>query len=513
MRFEDGKQYTTPEGAVWNNGAYNFTLKAGESIEFTGLPTGVKYTVEETGANNVNEDYVLTHIRAEGNGTESRDSTELRPEGLTTTGKIEKSGSTADFVNTYSKYGYITVIKELAGDETAYPDDKEFKFVITPPENSAGNYDTEIAVTAGEPSGAKLKVEPEDKDNAFTITEADTKGAWKTTAQVGTVAEKTGLSASAKAGETATFKNYYYKREIELTKKLTNSENPSPNAQYKFDVTLKTKDNTALNETDIPFRNDGQRLDGFSRLEDGTYFFSVMLKADETVKIVNIPKAVEGFVITEDLAGSTGIDVKYRPEFYSSTLNEVESVGADKVSVTYKEDESRSDAIIITNRLATAEGMLSITKNLVKGSTADSEPVKAKENITFTFKVTNTDTKESFYVSVPVEKGSPNATKVLKVPVGSYVIEEIPYLQYTAVDDTKEASVVPGTEPGADAKVEFHNYKSGEGYFTDVKVKVNTVDEGGFPTENNSIPKREALPLAVLFTGSSKAEEDDSNEN
>ena len=513
VRFEDGKQYTAPEGAVWNNRAYNFTLKAGESIEFTGLPTGVKYTVEETGANNVNEDYVLTHIRAEGNGTESRDSTELRPEGLSTTGTIEKSGSTADFVNTYSKYGYITVIKELAGDETAYPDDKEFKFNITPPGGSAGNYDTEIAVTAGEPSGVKLKVEPEDKDKAFTITEADTKGAWRTTAQVGTEVEKNGLSASAKAGETATFKNYYYKREIELTKKLTNSENPSPNAQYKFDVTLKTKDNTALNETDIPFRNDGQRLDGFSRLEDGTYFFSVMLKADETVKIVNIPKAVEGFVITEDLAGSTGIDVKYRPEFYSSTLNEVESVGADKVSVTYKEDESRSDAIIITNRLATAEGMLSITKNLVKGSTADSEPVKAKENITFTFKVTNTDTKESFYVSVPVEKGSPNATKVLKVPVGSYVIEEIPYLQYTAVDDTKEASVVPGTEPGADAKVEFHNYKRGEGYFTDVKVKVNTVDEGGFPTENNSIPKREALPLAVLFTGSSKAEEDDSNEN
>ena len=513
VRFEDGKQYTAPEGAVWNNRAYNFTLKAGESIEFTGLPTGVKYTVEETGANNVNEDYVLTHIRAEGNGTESRDSTELRPEGLSTTGTIEKSGSTADFVNTYSKYGYITVIKELAGDETAYPDDKEFKFNITPPGGSAGNYDTEIAVTAGDPSGVKLKVEPEDKDKAFTITEADTKGAWRTTAQVGTEAEKNGLSASAKAGETATFKNYYYKREIELTKKLTNSENPSPNAQYKFDVTLKTKNNTALNETDIPLRSDGHELDGFSRLEDGTYFFSVMLKADETVKIVNIPKAVEGFVITEDLAGSTGIDVKYRPEFYSSTLNEVESVGADKVSVTYKEDESRSDAIIITNRLATAEGMLSITKNLVKGSTADSEPVKAKENITFTFKVTNTDTKESFYVSVPVEKGSPNATKVLKVPVGSYVIEEIPYLQYTAVDDTKEASVVHGTELGADAKVEFHNYKSGEGYFTDVKVKVNTVDEGGFPTENNSIPKREALPLAVLFTGSSKAEEDDSNEN
>ena len=513
VRFEEGKQYTAPEGAVWNNGAYNFTLKAGESIEFTGLPTGVKYTVEETGANHVNEDYVLTHIRVEGNGTESRDSTKLRPEGLSTTGKIEKSGSTADFVNTYSKYGYITVIKELAGDETAYPDDKEFKFNITPPGGSAGNYDTEIAVTAGDPSGVKLKVEPEDKDKAFTITEADTKGAWRTTAQVGTEAEKNGLSASAKAGETATFKNYYYKREIELTKKLTNSENPSPNAQYKFDVTLKTKDNAEIKEKDIPFRNDGQRLDGFSRLEDGTYFFSVMLKADETVKIVNIPKAVEGFVITEDLAGSTGIDVKYRPEFYSSTLNEVESVGADKVSVTYKEDESRSDAIIITNRLATAEGMLSITKNLVKGSTADSEPVRAKENITFTFKVTNTDTKESFYVSVPVEKGSPNATKVLKVPVGSYVIEEIPYLQYTAVDDTKEASVVPGTEPGADAKVEFHNYKSGEGYFTDVKVKVNTVDEGGFPTENNSIPKREALPLAVLFTGSSKAEEDDSNEN
>ena len=512
VRFEDGKQYTTPEGAVWNNGEYNFTLKAGESIEFTGLPTGVKYTVEETGANNVNEDYVLTHIGVEGNGTESKDSTKPRPEGLSTTGTIEKSGSTADFVNTYSKYGYITVIKELAGDGTAYPDDKEFKFNITPPGNSAGNYDAEITVTAGETSGVKLKVEPEDKDKAFTITEADTKGSWKTTAQVGTEAEKTGLSASAKAGETATFKNYYYKREIELTKKLSNSENPSPDAQYKFDVTLKTKDNAAIKETDIPFRNDGQKLDGFSRLEDGTYFFSVMLKADETVKIVNIPTVVGGFVITEDLAGSTGIDEKYRPEFYSSTLNGVESVGADKVSVTYKEDESQSDIIIITNRLATAEGMLSIAKNLVKGAT-DSEPVNAKEDITFTFKVTNTDTEESFYVSVPVEKGSPNATKVLKVPVGSYVIEEIPYLQYTAVENTKEASVVPGTEPGADATVDFHNYKNSEGYFTDVKVKVNTVDEDGFPTKNNSIPKREALPLAVLFTESEKAEEDDSNEN
>ena len=58
--------------------------------------------------------------------------------------------------------------------------------------------------------------------------------------------------------------------------------------------------------------------------------------------------------------------------------------------------------------------MLSITKNLVKGSTADSEPVKAKENITFTFKVTNTDTKESFYVSVPVERAALNATRYLK---------------------------------------------------------------------------------------------------
>ena len=113
-----------------------------------------------------------------------------------------------------------------------------------------------------------------DRDKAFTITEADTKGAWRTTAQVGTEAEKNGLSASAKAGETATFKNYYYKREIELTKKLTNSENPSPNAQYKFDVTLKTKNNTALNETDIPLRSDGHELDGFSRLEDGTYSVS-----------------------------------------------------------------------------------------------------------------------------------------------------------------------------------------------------------------------------------------------
>ena len=119
------------------------------------------------------------------------------------------------------------------------------------------------------------------------------------------------------------------------------------------------------------------------------------------------------FVIPEDLAGSAGIDVRcIGRNFIHQRSTKWNRVGADKVSVTYKEDESRSDAIIITNRLATAEGMLSITKNLVKGSTADSEPGKGKrEYYIYPQRLTNTDTKESFYVSVPVERGSAECDK------------------------------------------------------------------------------------------------------
>ena len=89
----------------------------------------------------------------------------------------------------------------------------------------------------------------------------------------------------------------------------------------------------------------------------------------------------------------------------------------------------------------------------------------------------------------------------------------MPYLQYAAVDKTKTAAVEDGSEPGNQATVTFQNYRCADGYFTDSKVTVNTVENGKFKQVSTSGTKSKIRQIAALITNGSKTEDDDDNEN
>ena len=190
------------------------------------------------------------------------------------------------------------------------------------------------------------------------------------------------------------------------------------------------------------------------------------------------------------------------------------------ISGTFSGNENKKQMVTFTNSVTVKTGKLKITKKIVESSTSTKEVV-ADDNLTFTFKVTKEsggmNVGKSFYVSVPIAKGDSEGSKEITVPVGVYTIEEMSYLQYKAVENSKTAAVEAGSEPGNQATVIFHNYRCADGYFTDSKVTVNTVikedNKFRFHSEDTSKPKIKIRQIAALFTNSGKTEDDDDNEN
>lgn len=500
---------TKPESVELKDGKYNFTLTKDQSIVFKNLPEGVSYTVTEiTPTPKEDDDYVLTSVRAKADGTP----TELNKNNPNVSGTINKGESNVEFTNVYSKYGIITVEKTLAGDEKAYPDEKIFNFTLTPKNNPDQIYSEKVLTINGQETTASaiFKINPEDIEKEFIITEIGTRNAWKTTVDVNGTDKGDRTSGTVKAGDNVKFTNYYYKRDLELKKVLTNASNPSSDAQYKFNVTVRTKNHICLDQTDFMLAdNTSHSVESFKG-QNGTCSFSVKLKAEETVKLVNIPKEVTSINVVEDLTECPGMNPNYQAVFVSSKLNADNAVEQNAVTIDYADNTSQSDTITITNKLVPAEGKLSITKKLVKNPNKDSENPAAKENVTFTFKVTNKTTQESFYVSVPITKGASKGVKEITVPVGNYALEEMPNLQYQADSENPTEVTV---EFNKTASVEFKNYRCADGYFTDSKVTVNTVNNGIFHSEDTSKPKSKIRQIAALFTNSGKTEDDDDNEN
>lgn len=500
---------TKPEGVTQNSGKYNFTLAKDHSIVFKNLPEGVSYTVTEiTPTPKEDDDYVLTSVQAKVDGT----LTEATKNNPIVSGTINKGESNVEFTNVYSKYGIITVEKTLAGDEQAYPDEKIFNFTLTPKNNPDQIYSEKVITINSQETTASaiFKINPEDIEKEFIITEVGTRNAWKTTVDVNSNDKGERTSETVKAGDNVKFTNYYYKRDLELKKVLTNASNPSPDAQYKFNVTVTTKDSIQLDETDFTLAdNTSHSVENFSE-QNGTCSFSVKLKAGETVKLVNIPKEVASINVVEDLTECPGMNPNYQAVFVLSKLNGDNAVEQNAVTIDYADNTSQSDTITITNKLVPAVGKLSITKKLVKNPNKGSENPAAKENVTFTFKVTNITTQESFYVSVPIAKDASEGSKEITVPVGNYALEEMPNLQYQADSNNPTEVTVRFNQPET---VTFQNYRCADGYFTDSKITVNTVENGKFKSVSTSGTKSRIRQIAALFTNGGKTEDDDDNEN
>ena len=252
-------------GMTFKDGVATFTLKHGESMKATGLPTGITYTVTE----------------AE-NSSFSTDKTDDK-------GTISKTQSTAAFTNTRKTSGLEvkkTVVSDLKADN-----DKEFKFTVTLGEKLNGTYGgmtfkdgvatftlkhSETKKATGLPLGVSYTV-TEEADTNFDTIGTDTSGTVKD------------------ANPQALFTNTRKTGELEVSKKVISDAAADKDVTFTFTVTL--------SDTTINKNYDGVEF------KNGVATFT--LKDGGTKKITGLPTSV-GYTVTEantagfKLTGKTG---------------------------------------------------------------------------------------------------------------------------------------------------------------------------------------------------------------
>ena len=505
------------EASVDTNGVYTIKLNSTNKYAFTfkKLPKDVTYTVKETKATLTgpnSADYVLKKIEAYCDSAEpaKKDSTLdenkkiKRPElPVSVEASIQETGSNVRFVNTYASYGKITIAKELGGGSASAHAGDEFEFNITPGNNSVGIYESTKKVKAGR--SESIYVEPEDVDVSFTVKESANNGAWKT--EVNGVENGVG---SVAAGETITFKNYYYKHDIVLKKKIE-GDDKIPDADYKFNVRLKMADSSEkLSANDIIListSNAVPELVDFKKLNnsDYQYEFSVNLQANGLVTISALPKSVIGYEIVEDIENST---IPANSE-YEAILDSVsKQVGPeDPVSCTDNKavgsfadatTSDQSDTVVFTNKFVKKTVKLTIEKHLVKSkveSDKEGDQAIAKEPLSFTFAIKDNSTKAVYYAVATVEKDQSSGTVEVEVPIGNYTITERKHLKYTAVKGEKDVVVTLN----GDNKADFYNYQPSDKYFSDTNVKVNKVTSDGFQKTDPETDKTSTFSLRSIL--------------
>ena len=550
IRKPDDSGNLTEESKTVNSNEYSISdiaLKNNETCIISGLDANSTYKVEETGITDENYKYDA-QIQSGGDGK----NVEVNNGNKIVTGGFQEKEDGSSHVNfTFTnaverKNKVLTLTKKLSGFMELRPstDQKytfellkrkgakwkkfeDFTFADTP-----AKADKTIEITGA--GSVKLNIDPEDAEGDFKFVETgegkfnSDVTSWELSSNHGTTyqgKESPEFSFSDKTeSELICTNTYNVNRTLTVEKKLTdNSANVT--GTFEFNATF-TGNNDAVLSIPYEIIRKGVSVSTESgTLTDSANAFN--LAPGDKITFSKIPNGVS-YQITE-----TGTNTVENSEWYDirCTGAVVESVKDDDskenissatnatISGSFVGEENRNQMVTFTNSVTVKTGKLKITKKIVENATSD-QAVKADDNLTFTFKVTKTpggmNEDKSFYVSVPVTKGNFKGFKEIEVPVGVYQIEEMPYLQYEAVEKSKMATVEVGDEPASTASVEFKNYRSADGYFTDSKVTVNTVikdDKFHFHSEDTSKPKSKIRQIAALITNGSKTEDDDDNEN
>ena len=386
------------------------------------------------------------------------------------------------FTNTLGQYKYITLNKNVVGSDEDKA--KDFTFQVTDEENRPYGENGGV-YTLSDTESTQIKIQPEDADKTFTITETDSKDAWKTEVEKNNDAAKEDNSITAVAGDDVTFTNYYYDHSITLKKEIKGEE-LEPGVEYPFTIQFAVESGKTLSAGDLTLKSSlGEAVDGWT-LDGNT--LTITLKKDESITISELPQYVTAYTITE--GETTLAENSYEVVLDHITVN---GENADDVNnIPFKPYEDQEDIIIFTNRYDYLYGYLKIDKVISDGSNTDS---------VFTFKVTNQGTKDVFYTTV---KGDGEAT--LYVPLGSYTVEEVDStVRYketsTEYEDNGcaivDADHVSETNP---ALVTVTNKNTGHNYFSDVDTIVNTVENGSFKTTPASVPSLDGYSSLAAST-------------
>lgn len=550
IKKPDGSGNLTEESETVNSNAYSISdiaLKNNEKCIISGLDANSTYKVEETGITDENYKYDAK-IQSGGDGK----NVEVNNGNKIVTGGFQEKEDGSSHVNfTFTnaverKNKVLTLTKKLSGFMELRPStDQKYTFELLKRKGAAwkkfedftfadtpAKADKTIEITGA--GSVKLNIDPEDAEGDFKFVETgegkfnSDVTSWELSSNHGTTyqgKESPEFSFSDKTeSELICTNTYNVNRTLTVEKKLTdNSANVT--GTFEFNATF-TGNNDAVLSIPYEIIRKGVSVSTESgTLTDSANAFN--LAPGDKITFSKIPNGVS-YQITE-----TGTNTVENSEWYDirCTGAVVESVKDDDskenissstnatISGSFVGEENRNQMVTFTNSVTVKTGKLKITKKIVENATSD-QAVKADDNLTFTFKVTKTpggmNEDKSFYVSVPVTKGNFKGFKEIEVPVGVYQIEEMPYLQYEAVEKSKMATVEVGDEPASTASVEFKNYRSADGYFTDSKVTVNTVikdDKFHFHSEDTSKPKSKIRQIAALITNGSKTEDDDDNEN
>lgn len=461
----DEELENAPAGATLvhdeNDFTYTFSLEDSGSITFNGIPVGTSYTVTETGSNIEEGEYVVTGISAQINNGEPESASDARPTKLDISGEIVKGGNEVKFTNTLGKFGYITLDKIVSGGDEKLQNE-DFPFQITHDGIPYG--DGEYTLSANDES-EKILIQPEDIGDEFTITETNSKGAWKTEVQKNNDAAKEGNYITAMAGDDVTFTNYYYDHSITLKKEIEGEELES-GVKYPFTIQFAIESGKTLSAGDLTLKNSlGEAVDGWT-LQNNKLIIS--LEKDESITISELPQYVTAYTITEGetmLAGNS-----YKVVLDHITVN---GENADKVeNVKLDPDKDQDDIITFTNRYDYLYGYLKIDKKISDESNTDS---------VFTFKITNKTTEDVFYTTV---YGDGETT--LYVPLDKYTVEEVDstvrYKETSMEYDDGDCVIVDADHVREDnpATVTVTNKNTGHNYFSDVKTIVNTVEGDKF---------------------------------
>lgn len=318
--------------------------------------------------------------------------------------------------------------------------------------------------------------------------------------------------------------NKYKAHSIHLEKKVEGQEPETADRapEYLFEIALETKPETPVSNVQLKKTvADGTATTTTASVQNNKLI--VTLKKDEAVDIVNLPASVTGYTVKEMLSEITGTDgTVYMPELASieasssmtdrtPTVNILEKTAAN----SFNPEKEQTDTVIFTNQYQ-YEGYLKIVKQIVDENGSEAS---AEEKLSFTFKIKDAEGRV-FYATVEVLEGSTLGETVIKVPLGTYEVTELPSLRYK--DRTGTQNVTVGMEHlteqvAAELAKNFKNYKSRDGYFSDTSIRVNCISEdntdGKFEQKEAQDTRPDTLMDAVKAVFSSKRESEDENDN
>lgn len=448
------------------------------------VPIGANYRIlEDVDSDNLTEHYKVVdtsyEITVDGSNPTTGKGTD------TNSNTIPQTGAEVEFTNKIGRYTKITIHKDVDDSTNTVPENTEFTFKVEMKEDLAGwaVYDGYGNIEISDGNSAEVWIDPDDADNQFRITETDDRGAWETEYKIGANGKSENGSSveldSASEDQNIYFTNYYYKHSISLKKEIAGDELKA-DADYTFVVDF-VADNTLsldqIKELSAITKVDATGVDITDRIQKNSgkpNSFIITLKKDETIQITNLPKGVKGYTITEQ-----SVDTGSEP--YKVVLDEITALngittnkGALTASNTFNTTADQSDSITYTNKYEYVYGYLKIDKNVDKA---------VDEDTTFTFKVTNQDdTSEVFYVSVKLLGNNTNGSATVKVPIGTYTVEEVDSTvryDFFKIDDSSVSVTSENTEDNP-ATVTVTNENTGHNYFSDVDTIVNTVEGDKF---------------------------------